>query len=41
MITFNPAVVRQQWRFNETASYTAEDLRFDPLLGLAWVLRSR
>jgi len=41
MITFNPDVVRQQQRFDEASTYTAEGVEFDPLLDLAYVLRSR
>jgi hypothetical protein len=41
MITFNPDVVRQQQRFDEAATYTDEGVELDPLLDLAWVLRSR
>ena len=41
MINFASVVLVQQQRFDEAASYTAEGLEFDPLLDLAWVLRSR
>jgi len=41
MINFASDVSTQQKRFDEAASYTAEGVEFDPLLGLAWVLRSR
>jgi hypothetical protein len=41
MINFASDVLVQQQRFDEAASYTAEGLEFDPLLDLAWVLRSR
>jgi len=34
-------VLVQQQRFDEAATYTAEGVEFDPLLDLAWVLRSR
>jgi len=41
MINFASDVLTQQQRFDEAASYTAEGVEFDPLLDLAWVLRSR
>ena len=41
MINFASDVLVQQQRFDEADSYTAEGLEFDPLLDLAWVLRSR
>jgi O-antigen ligase len=41
MINFASDVLVQQQRFDEAATYTAEGLEFDPLLDLAWVLRSR
>ncbi len=41
MINFASDVLVQQQRFGESATYTAEGLEFDPLLDLAWVLRSR
>jgi len=41
MINFASDVLVQQQRFDEAASYTAEGVEFDPLLDLAWVLRSR
>ena len=41
MINFASEVLVQQQRFDEAATYTAEALEFDPLLDLAWVLRSR
>jgi hypothetical protein len=41
MINFASDVLVQQQRFEEAASYTSEGLEFDPLLDLAWVLRSR
>jgi O-antigen ligase len=41
MINFASDVLVQQQRFEEADSYTAEGLEFDPLLDLAWVLRSR
>ncbi len=41
MINFASDVLVQQQRFDEAATYTAEGVEFDPLLDLAWVLRSR
>jgi len=41
MINFASDVLAQQQRFDEAATYTAEGVEFDPLLDLAWVLRSR
>ena len=41
MINFASDVLVQQQRFEEAASYTADGVAFDPLLDLAWVLRSR
>jgi O-antigen ligase len=41
MINFASDVLVQQQRFDEAATYTAEGVGFDPLLDLAWVLRSR
>jgi O-antigen ligase len=41
MINFASDVLVQQQRFDEAAAYTAEGVEFDPLLDLAWVLRSR
>lgn len=41
MINFASDVLLQQNRIDEAASYTAEGVEFDPLLDLAWVLRSR
>jgi O-antigen ligase len=41
MINFASDVLVQQQRFDEADSYTAEGIEFDPLLDLAWVLRSR
>jgi O-antigen ligase len=41
MINFASDVLVQQQRFEEADSYTAEGIEFDPLLDLAWVLRSR
>ncbi len=41
MINFASDVLVQQQRFDEADSYTAEGVEFDPLLDLAWVLRSR
>jgi hypothetical protein len=41
MINFASDVLVQQQRFDEAATYTVEGLEFDPLLDLAWVLRSR
>ena len=41
MVNFASDVLVQQQRFDEAASYTAEGVVFDPLLDLAWVLRSR
>jgi O-antigen ligase len=41
MVNFASDVLVQQQRFDEAAAYTAEGLEFDPLLDLAWVLRSR
>ena len=41
MINFASDVLVQQQRFEEAATYTAEGVEFDPLLDLAWVLRSR
>jgi O-antigen ligase len=41
MINFASDVLVQQQRFDEAATYTAQGVEFDPLLDLAWVLRSR
>lgn len=41
MINFASDVLTQQQRFAEADPYTAEGIEFDPLLDLAWVLRSR
>jgi hypothetical protein len=41
MINFASDVIVQQQRFDEAATYTAEGVEFDPLLDLAYVLRSR
>jgi len=41
MINFASDVLTQQKRFDEAETYTAEGVEFDPLLDLAWVLRSR
>jgi hypothetical protein len=41
MTNFASDVLVQQQRFDEAATYTAEGVEFDPLLDLAWVLRSR
>jgi O-antigen ligase len=41
MINFASDVLVQQQRFDEAATYSAEGVAFDPLLDLAWVLRSR
>lgn len=41
MINFASDVLVQQQRFDEASTYTAEGVEFDPLLDLAWVLRSR
>ncbi len=41
MINFASDVLVQQQRFDEADPYTAEGIAFDPLLDLAWVLRSR
>jgi O-antigen ligase len=41
MINFASDVLVQQQRFDEAATYTAEGVEFDPLLDLAYVLRSR
>ncbi len=41
MINFASDILTQQELFDEAASYTAEGVEFDPLLDLAWVLRSR
>jgi O-antigen ligase len=41
MINFASDVLVQQQRFDEAATYTAEGVEVDPLLDLAWVLRSR
>jgi hypothetical protein len=41
MINFASDVLVQQQRFDGADSYTAEGIEFDPLLDLAWVLRSR
>jgi hypothetical protein len=41
MINFASDVLVQQQRFDEAATYTAEGVDFDPLLDLAYVLRSR
>jgi O-antigen ligase len=41
MINFASDVLVQQQRFDEAATYTAEGVVFDPLLDLAYVLRSR
>ena len=41
MINFASDVLVQQQRFDEAASYTMDGVEFDPLLDLAWVLRSR
>ncbi len=41
MINFASDVLVQQQRFDQAATYTAEGVEFDPLLDLAWVLRSR
>jgi hypothetical protein len=41
MINFASDVLVQQQRFDEAAAYTAEGVEFDPLLDLAYVLRSR
>ena len=41
MIDFASDVLVQQQRFEEADAYTAEGIEFDPLLDLAWVLRSR
>ena len=41
MINFASDILTQQQRFEEAASYTADGVDFDPLLDLAWVLRSR
>lgn len=41
MVNFASDVLVQQQRFDEAATYTAEGVEFDPLLDLAWVLRSR
>lgn len=41
MINFASDVLVQQQRFEEANAYTAEGIEFDPLLDLAWVLRSR
>ena len=41
MINFASDVLVQQQSLEEAATYTAEGVEFDPLLDLAWVLRSR
>jgi hypothetical protein len=41
MINFASDVLVQQQRYDEAAQFTAEGVEFDPLLDLAWVLRSR
>jgi len=41
MINFASDVIVQQQRFDEAEPYTAEGVEFDPLLDLAYVLRSR
>jgi O-antigen ligase len=41
MINFASDVLVQQQRFDEAEAYTAEGVELDPLLDLAWVLRSR
>jgi tetratricopeptide (TPR) repeat protein len=41
MINFASVVLVRQQRFDEAATYTAEGLELNPLLDLAWVLRSR
>lgn len=41
MVNFASDVLTQQQRFDEADSYTADGVEFDPLLDLAWVLRSR
>ena len=41
MISFASDVLVQQQRVDEAAAYTAEGVEFDPLLDLAWMLRSR
>jgi O-antigen ligase len=41
MINFASDVLVQQQRLDEAATYTAGGVEFDPLLDLAWVLRSR
>jgi O-antigen ligase len=41
MINFASDVLVQQQRFDEAATYTSQGIEFDPLLDLAWVLRSR
>ena len=41
MINFASDVLVQQQSLEEAATFTAEGVEFDPLLDLAWVLRSR
>jgi len=41
MINFASDVLVQQQRWDEAEAYTAEGVEYDPLLDLAWVLRSR
>ena len=41
MINFASDVLVQQQSLEEAATCTAEGVEFDPLLDLAWVLRSR